>query len=73
MYDGVTCTKMIREKYGPWPFIASMTANAFPGNIILSITFAQQSLTFITEDKENCLNAGMNSFLVCSKTTINYN
>eukprot|EP00026_Physarum_polycephalum_P001158 Phypoly_transcript_01159.p1 GENE.Phypoly_transcript_01159~~Phypoly_transcript_01159.p1 ORF type:complete len:1003 (+),score=175.51 Phypoly_transcript_01159:241-3249(+) len=30
IYDGVTCTKMIREKYGPWPFIASMTANTFP-------------------------------------------
>lgn len=45
IYDGVTCTKMIREKYGPWPFIASMTANSFP------------------EDREKCLNAGMNAFL----------
>lgn len=61
---------MIREKYGSWPFIASMTANAFQGICFIILYCLYIFLIFDTEDKDNCLNAGMNSFLVRNKTII---
>ena len=59
--DGVTCTRMIREKYGVWPFIASMTANAFPGttcsSFLLSLSLLSlslSSLSLLSPDNRYC-------------------